>query len=98
MVFFYSDTELKTGKPVPAHKLNPVTQYLKHSENWFFLKLVLMRGTTIDKFQARKELTICDRKLAYWDRMIAGPIMKRELEDGLLTMKRTWQMDQGPKG
>jgi hypothetical protein len=69
-MFFYSDTG--SGGAVNLSmlsRMDPTKQYCKHLDNWFFLKFVLMNSNDFnEKAQANKELTICERKLAYWKR------------------------------
>lgn len=40
----------------------------KHRENRAFLFFMYKNGTIAEKQQAAKELEICDRKLAFWER------------------------------
>ena len=42
--------------------------WLRHFENSLTLKFFLEKGTFAERVQASRELTICDRKLAYWKR------------------------------
>jgi len=69
-MFFYSDT----GPRGPVNlniiaRLDPTKQYCKHLDNWFFLKFLLMNSKDFaEQTQANKELSICERKLAYWKR------------------------------
>lgn len=65
MTFIYSDTEDKPTHGFKGGKVNPIKGYLKHLENWFFLRHICIQGSTLDKFQATHELTICERKLDY---------------------------------
>jgi hypothetical protein len=65
-MFIYSDTDDKPTGFVPKFNIDPHPAYLKHAANWFYLRLIYSNGSTLDKFQATKELAICDRKLKYW--------------------------------
>lgn len=65
MKFFYDDDEPR-GEFNPGVRINPTRQYIKHYENQMFLQLVLMNGQRLEKYQARKEMAICERKLLYW--------------------------------
>jgi hypothetical protein len=90
----YSDTEPRPTN-VPLGRLNPTRQYIKHLENWFFLKLVLMNDESmINRHQASKELAICDRKLAYWAKK-AG-FDEAEASRALQELKSKWQIDASP--
>ena len=49
-------------------RVNASAQYLKHYENRLYLEFMVEKGTLAEKHQAKKELAMCDRKLAYWER------------------------------
>lgn len=99
MVFFYSDTEVRTGSRVPVHKLDPVSCYNTHSRNWFELKFILMASDRpIEKLQVGKELTICERKLAFWDRMIVDPDQKALRDANTAALKQQWRSNDNPPG
>lgn len=63
-----------------------------HRENRAYLFFLYKNGTMAEKQQAAKELTICDRKLAFWERhpafnkdlagVIAQQIMKNWAKKG----------------
>jgi hypothetical protein len=68
---------------------NPHKNYVKHVQNWFYLKFVLSKTPSItDKFQATKELAICERKLDYWYRQPSFD--PKEVEKDLRDLKATW--------
>lgn len=79
-MYFYADESSRDINLAVLHRLNPVTQYLKHYDNLLFLQFVLdHKGSDrVEKHQARKEVVICERKLKYWERqsdqkaMLAG--------------------------
>jgi hypothetical protein len=57
-------------------------------ENRFYLTFFLHNGTMIEKHKASKELAICDRKLAYWER---NPCFDRKKAETILDeIKRKW--------
>jgi hypothetical protein len=65
-MFFYSDTAPK-GNPVPYNRLNAITGYMKHFDNYLFLKFIQENTKDFkEKAQATKELTICERKMEWW--------------------------------
>jgi hypothetical protein len=69
-MFFYSDAGSSGAVDLSLlARLDPTKQYCKHLDNWFFLKFVLMNSKDFNEIaQANKELTICERKMAYWKR------------------------------
>jgi hypothetical protein len=70
MTIFYSEQRSEPVGPLPPYETwDAVKGYLNHYSN--YLVLDFMAKTSKDgreKAQARKELTICERKLAYWRR------------------------------
>ena len=66
----------------------------KHVDNWFMLSFMRMKGNFTEKFQATKELGMCDKKLAFWER---HPRFNKEkamkiVEDA----KKQWKVNYGP--
>ena len=92
-VFIYSDIEER--KPFTARgPIDPHKPYLKHVENWFYLRLIYSNGTTIDKLQATKELAICDRKLEYWSRK--PTFDQAKVEVSIKEMGKQWNLEFTP--
>lgn len=69
-MYFYSDTKTGPAPQINVWKLNGTSGYLRHYENYLFLHFVAKneRSTWQEKAQARKELTICEQKLAWWSK------------------------------
>lgn len=42
--------------------------YLRHYENKLYLSFIAKNGSRTERCQAEKELVICERKLAYWEK------------------------------
>lgn len=58
-----------SGTPIHLWETGAVMgAWQKHLENRYYLKFLYMKGTTSEKIQASKELDICDRKIAFWER------------------------------
>lgn len=66
----YSDTpERGSGFPVKYDQLNATKHYLTHYFNFRYLRFIESNSENrMEKFQAAKELQICERKLAYWQK------------------------------
>ena len=81
MFFIYSDNEPRaTGGP--PSDIDPVFFYLKHYENYLFLKFIANNSDkTLEKLQAQKELLICDRKIEYWRRRMSPAEWKLAIEE-----------------
>ena len=92
MQYFYSDTGSSGAyDPGLIARLNPNTQYKKHLENWFFLKFIMMNSDDWrEKAQASKELTICDRKLKFWQHR---PTFNDDtMRADVIELKKKWKM------
>lgn len=70
MHFLYSDTQpFVSTKPFRPEDYNSNNQIRKHLENWFYLRFIQTHtDQMIERQQATKELTICDRKIEFWKR------------------------------
>lgn len=53
----------KGGPPLDA--IDPIKGYLTHYANSLYLQFMLLHGTMLEKHQASKELTICERKMKW---------------------------------
>jgi hypothetical protein len=69
-MFFYSETSAPSDHKVDVWKMNGTKAYLRHYDNYLFLQFVTNnpRASQIEKRQARTEMTICEKKLAFWQR------------------------------
>ena len=68
-MFFYSDTNKSSFDPRMIARINPTTAMKNHLDNYFFLKLILLRSNSVvEKAQASKELDICERKMKFHER------------------------------
>ena len=90
-MWFHGKTEPYTGPPTDFYKLNAVSGYLKHFDNLLFLTFMSNHGTTAEKMQAQKELIICERKLAWWEKH--PNYDKVEVLRGVAAKKREWEMN-----
>jgi len=70
MHFFYSDNQpFRSNKPFRASDYDADVQISKHLENWFYLRFIQTQtDDLVERHQATKELTICDRKIEFWKR------------------------------
>lgn len=70
MFFFYPDNEKRSNTPFNPHRYNPNNMICKHLENYFFLKFIIQKSPDmIERHRASKELDVCERKIAYWQKM-----------------------------
>lgn len=58
-----------TGQPIMEWSEDRVMgAWLEHRKNHHFLTFMLRRGTFQEKAAATRELTVCQRKLAFWEK------------------------------
>lgn len=90
MAIFYSDAKEPFTGSIDPDKLDAVAGYLRHYSNLLALTFMASHaGTTvIEKAQARKELTICERKLKWWERLPRYDQKAALL--GVEALKRDW--------
>lgn len=70
LVYDENESQRQFTASVDIYKMNPHKPYQRHLENWFYLNFIAQNkdATFSEKRQAEKELTICQRKLDYWER------------------------------
>lgn len=90
MTFFYSDTAPRSASTINVWKMNGTKGYLRHYDNFLYLNFMAQHGTRVERIQAEKEMVICKRKLAFWER---HPNTDRELlRVEKERMNRQWRM------
>jgi hypothetical protein len=67
-MFFYSEKSAPSAHPVDVWKMNANTAYMNHFDNYLFLSFMLEKGTDAEKRQSAIEMTICERKMEFWER------------------------------
>ena len=71
MYIIYDDNEVRIqrGRPKPYHEQDAVGNWLRHYSNGKYLTFFVQHETDLtDRLRAQHELTICERKMAYWKR------------------------------
>lgn len=75
MALVYDDSEgsvggvsNKSGLAMRLDRMNPNKPWATHASNWYYLKFVYAKGNILEKRAAQKELLICERKMAFWER------------------------------
>lgn len=92
--YFYADPELRQPIRGPIRAGNPNVKYLQHYANYLELKFIVSRTDGLDKFQANKELEICETKLEWWSKR-PGFSLKECLPE-ITKLKRMWEMSDTP--
>lgn len=69
--------------------INPTKAYLKHFENYLYLSFIALNSEDrIEKFQARKELVIAERKMDHWKK--SPRFDQRIATEQSSLLKKTW--------
>jgi len=68
MTFIYSDAKEPFTGSIDFNKINATKAYLNHYDSMQILKFFHLNGTRLEKLQADKEMTICERKMTFWKR------------------------------
>lgn len=67
-MFFYGDESVRTQMTKSVWEMNANHHYMVHYSNYKSLKFFAANGTLSEKLQAEKELVLCERKLAFWEK------------------------------
>lgn len=90
MGIIYSETERGGGFPVNYHDLNAVSGYLRHYDNLLTLEFIAQKSRDArEKIQVNKEVEICRRKLAWWERHPNFELAA--VTRGIEELKRKWE-------
>jgi len=70
MFLCYQDNEKRSAATFNPYRYNPNNMICKHLENYFFLKFIIQNSEDFaERHRASKELDVCERKIAYWQKM-----------------------------
>lgn len=67
-MYFYSETAPRSNSKIDVWKMNGSEAYLRHFDNFLFLDFLAKNGSRAERADAEKEILICKRKLAFWER------------------------------
>ncbi|MFA9261862.1 MAG: hypothetical protein ACEQSB_00685 [Undibacterium sp.] len=87
MAFIYDDS-VKSQNLGNLDRMNGTTAYLNHYANQLYLKFIANNGDRLEKIQAAKELLICERKMAFWQRH--PRYIHTDAIRGIEKLKRDW--------
>ncbi len=63
------DESVRTGiNNTSISQANSTNAYLRHYANKLYLSFIASNGTRDERWQAERELVICERKLRFWER------------------------------
>lgn len=86
-MILYSDNEPRgPGGPV---KVDPSKAYLRHYSNQLYLQFLAKNSDDAqERGQARRELAICERKMAYHYRTAD----RKEILQGIQKLRKEWKL------
>lgn len=88
----YPDTPERPAFFINPHKMDPVKAYMKHYENWKYLKFIHDNTKNgMEKRQANKEIITATKKMDYWFGMFKGNTdLVKELEELKKETDKLW--------
>jgi hypothetical protein len=88
MAIIYDESARGNFSNVSIGRMDGTKAYLRHFENKLYLGFIAKNGTRDEKWQAEKELAICERKLSFWEKHpnFVADTAKREMEK----LKKNW--------
>lgn len=93
--YFYNDTEEKSVNTFYGRGAgDPNKGYVRHYRNWIELQFIYEASEGIDKFQANKELGLCEEKLERLSKR-PGFVLALCLPE-IQKIKRDWQKSDVP--
>jgi hypothetical protein len=88
----YADEGPKSKSDFSIPDLDPHFMYMKHYENYMLLQLVLKNDPSlVNRFQATKEIAVCERKLEWWSNRYEFDI--QNVFQPCIEMKKLWKLD-----
>ncbi|QIG75712.1 hypothetical protein EVC20_141 [Rhizobium phage RHph_Y2_17_1] len=68
MALIYDESVRSGASNISINKMDGTKAYLRHYENKLTLTFFAERGSRVERWQAEKELVICERKLKFWEK------------------------------
>lgn len=89
-MIFYSDTRNVEAIKVDVWRMDGTKAYLKHYSNYLMLDFITKKSKDREEVRrARVELTMCEKKLAYWRRH--PKYDHDEAKKGVAALKAMWE-------
>lgn len=92
--FFYNDTEERSVHVGGFGRWDPNKSYVRHYANWLELSFIAIKSEGLDKWQAEKELKICEGKLERCRKH--GEFELGRVLQQVLSLKRQWERHDVP--
>jgi hypothetical protein len=68
MALIYDESASGGASNISVDKMDGTKAYLRHYGNKRALTFFAERGSPVERWQAEKELVICERKLKFWEK------------------------------
>jgi hypothetical protein len=68
MGLIYSEEPQNVRSDISIDKMDGTKAYLRHYDNKLYLAFIAKNGSQTERWQAEKELVICERKMRFWEK------------------------------
>lgn len=68
MALVYDESAKSAPTTLRIDQMDGTKAFLRHFENKLYLNFIATSGTQMERWQAEKELKVCERKLAFWEK------------------------------
>jgi hypothetical protein len=90
MALIYDESSLKTFSNIRISDIDGTKAYLKHFENQLYLSFMAKHGSRDERWQAERELVICERKMRYWEKH--PRFIGEDARRGMEALKKNWRI------
>lgn len=92
--YIYDDSSTFAGPPRRLDSADGTARWLEHFSNSLILNAFLQRaGTPSEKAQIQKEMSICERKMAFWRRH--PRFVQKTASDEAQKLRSAWAQSRG---
>lgn len=92
--FVYNENEVHVRRAGGFRIGDPNPKYVLHYGNWLYLTFITSRTQGLDRFQAEKELILCEKKLDWWSKRPGFELVL--CLPKVLELKRQWEVTGVP--
>lgn len=89
MAIIYDESVRSGGGNISIARMNGTAAYLRHYGNKLYLSFIAANGTRDEKWQAEKELKICEKKLRFWEKH--PNFIGEEARRGMEKLNKDWK-------
>ncbi|WP_276122650.1 hypothetical protein [Pararhizobium qamdonense] len=89
MALIYDESVRGNFSGISISRMDGTKAYLRHFENKLYLTFIAANGTRDEKWQAEKELKICERSLTFWEKH--PNYIGEEARKGMEKLNKDWK-------